>query len=101
MGVDSSDREARYWEARSQELEKRLRELRDRWVALAAILPPDALELLQMPIEEVRARATEAAEASLAPDNGLEDRFDFVSSDVKTEIELALGRLKRGGENDA
>lgn len=95
--MSSAQEEARYWETRAHELQRRLDDLRDRWIALATILPAEAVELLRLPLEEARALAAEALDPSSTAANGLEDRHDFVPSDIETEMRLTWERLNRGG----
>lgn len=80
---------AAYWEARARALEKRLEVERNRLVAMAAALPPDSLELLEM--DPATLEASRWAECAVT---GIEDSLTSIPSDVETELQLAFGRLR-------
>ena len=90
-----SDEEALYWEARARELHRRLELVRARLVKLAAALPSEALELLEMDEETL-----EAAIWAESASTGIEATHSFVPSDVVTEIELVWQRLRQQGGRD-
>lgn len=80
---------AAYWEARARALEEKLEVERARLLALAAALPPETLELLDMGAEEL-----EAARWSESAVTGIEDTLTFLPSDVEKELSYAFARLR-------
>jgi len=83
------EKAAIYWKARALALEKRLDAERARLVALAAALPPESLELLDMDPE-----ALEAARWAESAVTGIENTHTFVPSDVETELDRVWARLR-------
>ena len=87
--------DTRDWKTEAEELNAVVLQLRRKLLALAAVLPMDALELLEADAETLEATA-EAGDMHLLED--FEDSPRMVASDVATELRLLWARLAtRGG----